>query len=66
MSGMGRGGRGQGIGRGGQGHGRGGGSRLGPGGECRCPNCGYTMAHQAGVPCYQQTCPKCGSKMTRP
>ena len=62
MSGMGRGkGRGQGIGRGGQGQGRGGGSGLGPGGDCRCPNCGYTMPHQAGVSCYQQTCPKCGS-----
>ena len=65
MSGMGRGG-GQGVGRGGQGRGRMGGSGLGPSGECRCPNCGYTMSHQTGVPCYQQTCPKCGSKMTRP
>ena len=65
--GMGRGGgRGQGIARGGQGQGRMGGSGLGPGGECRCPNCGYTIPHQAGVSCYQQTCPKCGSKMTRP
>ncbi len=67
MSGMGRGGgRGQGIGRGGQGQGRMGGSGLGIGGECRCPNCGYTMPHQVGVPCNQQTCTKCGSKMTRP
>ncbi|MHC1611231.1 MAG: hypothetical protein ACXQTW_06520 [Candidatus Methanospirareceae archaeon] len=47
------------------GRGRMGGSGLGPGGECRCPNCGYTMPHQTGVPCYQQTCPKCGSKMVR-
>ena len=60
MSGMGRGG-----GRG-QGQGRMGGSGLGPGGECRCPQCGNTMPHQVGVPCYQQTCPKCGSKMMRP
>jgi len=66
-SGMGRGGgQGQGVGRGGQGRGRKGGSGLGPGGECRCPQCGYTMPHQVGVPCNQQTCPKCGSRMTRP
>jgi hypothetical protein len=24
------------------------------------------MSHQAGVPCNQQTCPKCGSRMMRP
>ncbi|KAF5436096.1 hypothetical protein C5S36_01410 [Candidatus Methanophagaceae archaeon] len=58
MSGMGKGG--------GQGRGRMGGSGLGIGEECRCPNCGYKMPHQAGVPCNQQTCSKYGSKMTRP
>jgi len=58
MSGMGK--------EGGQGRGRMGGSGLGIGGECRCPNCRYTMPHQAGVPCNQQACSKCGSKMTRP
>lgn len=53
-------------GRGGREQGRMGGRGLGPGGKCRCPNCGYTMAHQAGVPCYQQNSPKCGNRMTRP
>lgn len=56
----------QGIGRGGRGRGRMGGNGLGLNGECRCPKCGYIMMHSRGVPCYQQTCPKCGSRMTRP
>jgi ssDNA-binding Zn-finger/Zn-ribbon topoisomerase 1 len=61
MSGMGQGGgRGQ-----GQGRGRMGGNASGTGGECRCPNCGYTVPHQVGVPCYQQTCPKCGTNLVR-
>ena len=46
--------------------GRMGGSGLGPNGECRCPNCNHMMDHQRGMPCYQQTCPKCGSRMVRP
>jgi len=45
--------------------GRMGGFGLGPSGECICPNCGYTGAHQLGVPCYQTKCPKCGFYMTR-
>ncbi len=50
----------------GQGRGRmSGGFGLGPGGECVCPSCGHKVAHTRGVPCYQQTCPKCGAKMTR-
>jgi hypothetical protein len=57
--------RGGGAGRGrGGGSGRGG-SRRGPGGNCVCPQCGATSPHQRGVPCYQQECPKCGTKMTR-
>lgn len=56
--------RGQGAGRG-QGRGRMGGFGKGPGGECKCPVCGYIMPHQPGVPCYQLTCPKCGAKMVR-
>jgi hypothetical protein len=30
-----------------------------------CPNCGERSAHQAGTPCYDQKCPKCGAPMTR-
>ena len=55
-------------GRGGRGGGRGrmgGPSAAGPGGSCRCPSCGYTVAHQVGSPCYQLKCPKCGANMVR-
>ncbi len=38
---------------------------AGPVGECTCPKCGKKAAHQRGIPCYQQKCPKCGSPMTR-
>ena len=38
---------------------------AGPSGQCVCPNCNTTVPHQVGVPCYNQTCPKCGAKMTR-
>jgi len=63
-------GTGRGMGRsGGRGQGRGmgrmGGFALGPGGNCVCPRCGATVAHQAGMPCYQAKCPKCGQPMTR-
>jgi hypothetical protein len=57
-------GRGPGMGRGG-GRGRGGGFGLGPSGECICPNCGFKVSHQLGVQCYNQSCPKCGTMMTR-
>jgi len=59
----------RGFGRGfGRGRGRmGGGFAAGPSGECQCtnPECRYTVAHQAGVPCFQIKCPKCGSPLTR-
>ncbi|MBD3370210.1 hypothetical protein GF402_07605 [Candidatus Fermentibacteria bacterium] len=42
-----------------------GGSGLGTGGSCVCPKCGATVPHQRGVPCYQKTCPNCGTTMTR-
>jgi len=62
-------GRGLGLGRGGgrgaAGGGRMGGFAAGPSGNCVCPKCRYTEAHQTGVPCYQKKCPKCGSSMTR-
>jgi hypothetical protein len=64
MSGGRRGGGG-GRGSGGRGRGRMGGFAAGPGGSCVCPSCGYKMPHVIGTPCYQQTCPKCGSRMTR-
>ncbi len=52
---------------GGGGGGRMGGTRpgAGPTGKCVCPNCGATVVHQRGVPCYQASCPKCGTKMVR-
>jgi len=52
-------------GGGGRGRGRMGGFAAGPGGSCVCPRCGYSTSHVIGTPCYQQTCPKCGSRMTR-
>jgi hypothetical protein len=67
-AGRGGGGRGGGGGggMGGRGRGRmGGGFSAGPGGGCICPNCGYTAPHRVGTPCYQQICPKCGTRMTR-
>jgi len=55
-------GRGQGQGRG---RGRMGGRNLGPEGHCICPSCGARVGHQRGNPCYQRSCPTCGTKMTR-
>jgi PHP family Zn ribbon phosphoesterase len=51
----------------GKGMGRMGGTRpgAGPGGQCVCPACGATVAHQVGTPCYNVNCPKCGGKMVR-
>lgn len=59
---------GQGMGRGrGFGKGAGGGNRpgSGPGGNCVCPNCGHTLPHERGVPCYSVNCPRCGTKMMK-
>jgi len=56
---------GRGFGTGSSGRGRRRGFGLGPGGECICPNCGYSTPHQRGMPCFQTKCPKCGSLMTR-
>lgn len=60
---------GQGMGRGrtsGAGQGRMGGQfAAGPGGQCVCPGCGYSVPHSPGQPCNQKQCPKCGAVMTR-
>ena len=60
-------GTGRGSGGRGGGAGRMGGNRpgAGPSGDCICPNCGERLAHQAGIPCYNVSCPKCGAKMAR-
>lgn len=42
-------------------HGKG----FGPEGECFCQNCGKTITHKRGVPCYKVKCPECGKFMTR-
>jgi len=65
--GQGGGGRGQGRGASEGGGGRGGGNKpgSGPGGNCVCPKCGHKEPHVAGKRCYDQTCPKCGTRMTR-
>ena len=57
-------GMGQGMGQG-QGMGRDGGFRAGPGGYCICPNCEERVPHELGCPCFENTCPKCGTVMTR-
>jgi len=45
--------------------GRNGGMGLGPDGNLICPDCGYIMPHQRGVPCYTIQCPQCGTTMAR-
>ncbi len=59
-------GMGRGMGRGGgRGRMKGNRSGAGPGGNCVCPACGIKVQHQAGVPCYSVSCPKCGTRMVR-
>jgi hypothetical protein len=68
MGGRNRGGMGQGagMGRGGQGRGRACGPLVaGPGGNCVCPGCGHVEPHEAGIPCPQKQCPRCGAAMVR-
>lgn len=38
---------------------------AGPGGNCVCPGCGEKVPHEQGTPCYDISCPKCGTKMAR-
>ena len=37
----------------------------GPGGDCTCPQCGYSIIHQRGVPCSTLECPKCRINLAR-
>ena len=37
----------------------------GPSGYCTCPECGYKMPHQQGIPCPNLKCPKCGTNLSR-
>ncbi len=57
-------GTGRGLGRS-SGRGRMGGQNMGPGGMCVCPKCGTRIEHKVGVPCYEISCPGCGTKMAR-
>ncbi|MBD3417321.1 MAG: hypothetical protein GF416_09330 [Candidatus Altiarchaeales archaeon] len=51
------------------GSGKGGGRRAGRGqggpSYCRCQRCGYRTQHARGRPCNRQTCPRCGTRLTR-
>lgn len=38
---------------------------MGPGGFCVCPQCGYKVEHQAGIPCRESICPKCKVPLVR-
>ncbi len=37
----------------------------GPGGWCVCPQCGYQVSHERGVPCSSIKCPNCGVNLQR-
>jgi NAD-dependent SIR2 family protein deacetylase len=38
---------------------------MGSGGFCICPKCSYQKPHEAGIPCREEKCPDCGTKMVR-
>mgnify|MGYP001769092157 CR=1 FL=1 len=46
----------------GKGHG---GRKQGNTGYCKCPQCGYSEKHQAGVPCKSVYCPDCKISLER-
>jgi hypothetical protein len=60
-------GSGPGTGGGAKGMGRMKGTRAGagPSGECICPSCGAKVPHQRANPCYNVSCPQCGTNMVR-
>lgn len=49
-----------------RGYGRGRGPMFaGPGGKCKCPECGHEQAHIRGQPCNRTKCEECGALMVR-
>jgi hypothetical protein len=38
---------------------------MGSSGNCICLGCGSVKAHQSGMPCKNERCPKCGKAMVR-
>ena len=32
--------------------------------NCTCPNCGFRIPHEEGIPCINKVCPKCGVMMS--
>ncbi len=40
-------------------------SGKGPGGYCACPQCGYKIDHQPGIPCSSLKCPHCNVNLER-
>lgn len=62
------GGSGRGFGRWWQGcfgGGRGNFGRQGRPENCICTVCGFVAKKEAGIPCFQMSCPKCGARMAR-
>lgn len=63
--------KGRGRGRGGRGQGVGGVGRMGGSfasetvGYCVCPQCGHSQPHERGFPCFELSCPKCGTPLIR-
>jgi len=41
------------------------GGKMGAGGFCVCVSCGYGKRHEAGVPCMEEKCPRCGKALMR-
>jgi hypothetical protein len=39
--------------------------KMGPGGNCLCPACGFIKRHESGSPCTGEICPKCGAILVR-